>query len=214
MFKLNSLRNLIWLFKHRKNFKNWKKRNFNSPSPDFIKHQILVNNNIKSCLWIETGTYYGNTTQILSKIGHKVISIEADIRLFNLATDKFNKKKNIDIINGKSENILKDILEKNIKYKKLCIYLDAHLCTDHITGLNTFGNELKGTPVMRELEIIEKDLKNREEINILIDDIRLFDKNFQNYSNKNNLVNWCKKHNFQWDIEHDIFIAKKNRKFD
>ena len=71
MLKLNSIRNLIWLIKYRKNFKNWKKRNFNPPSPDFIKHQILINNNLKDSLWVETGTYYGDTTKILSKIAKK-----------------------------------------------------------------------------------------------------------------------------------------------
>ena len=211
MFEFNSLRNLIWLIKYRKNFKNWKKRNFNPPSPEFIKHQILNNNNLNECLWVETGTYYGNSTKILSKIGKKIISIEADKRLSQLAINRFQKLDNITIINERSENVLKNILDENIEYKNLCLYLDAHLCTDHIIGSKTFGEATSGTPIMYELSIIEKDLKNRNNINILIDDIRLFDQNFQNYTKKIDLVNWCLNNGFQWHIEHDIFIAKKNK---
>ena len=46
-------------------------------------------------------------------------------------------------------------------------------------------------------------------MNILIDDIRLFDSNFQNYPSKDLLVDWCKKNKLSWEIEHDIFICKK-----
>lgn len=209
MMKLNSLFNLFFLLKYRKNFKNWKKRNYNPPSPDFVKHQIIRNNNLNNSIWIETGTYYGETTNILSKISKKVISIEADKRLCGLANDRFKEKDNVEIINGKSENVLNEILKNNIDAKNICLYLDAHLCSDHMTGHNTFGNENNGTPIMKEMMIIEKDIINRERLVILIDDIRLFDKNFQNYSSKNDLVKWCEKNKFDWEIEHDIFIAKK-----
>ena len=209
MIKFNSLFNLIFLFKYRHNFKNWKKRNFNPPSPDFIKHQIIKNHNLINSIWIETGTYYGETTNVLSKIANKVISIEADKRLFQLASNRFKNHDNVEIINERSENILNKILKDNIDIKNICLYLDAHLCSDHITGSNTYGKQDSGTPIMKEISIIENDIINREKYVILIDDIRLFDKKFQNYSSKNELVIWCKKNKFEWEIEHDIFIAKK-----
>ena len=134
MIKFNSLSNFLFLLKYRKNFKNWKKRNFNPPSPDFIKHQIIKNHNLTNSIWIETGTYYGETTNVLSKITNKVVSIEADKRLFQLASNRFKNHNNVEIINGRSENILNEILKINISMKNICLYLDAHLCTDHITG--------------------------------------------------------------------------------
>ena len=209
MIRFNSLFNLIFLFKYRHNLKNWKKRNFNPPSPDFIKHQIIKNHNLINSIWIETGTYYGETTNVLSKIANKVISIEADKRLFQLASNRFKNHDNVEIINERSENILDKILKDNIDIKNICLYLDAHLCKDHITGSSTYGKEDSGTPIMKEMSIIEKDIINREKLVILIDDIRLFDKKFQNYSSKDDLVMWCKKNKFEWEIEHDIFIAKK-----
>jgi|TARA_B100001093_G_scaffold411648_1_gene401170 hypothetical protein len=203
----NSIKNLMWLTINRKHFKNWKKRNFFPPSPEFIKHQVLVNNNLSKSLWIETGTYYGDTTNILSKISDKVISIEADKRLMQLAEKKFENKKNVEILLGKSEDLLEKVISENIGYDNICIYLDAHLCNDHLTNNKTFGQENSGTPLKLELEIIEKHLSNFSKVNVLIDDIRLFDKNFQNYTTKNDLINWCNKNNFEWDIQHDILIA-------
>ena len=208
MFSFNSLINFFFLLKHRKNFKNWKKRNFQSPSPDFIKHQILKNNNLKNSLWIETGTYYGETTHFLSKIAKKVITIEADKRLAKIAKSRFIKNKNIEVVYGKSEQVLESILTQKKYFKNLCIYLDAHLCTDHVTSLKTFGTDNYGTPIIRELNIIKKNLTKITNLRILIDDIRLFDKNFQNYPKKIKLIEWCEKNRYQWNIEHDILIIR------
>ena len=207
--KFRSIKHFIWSFKNRKSFKNWRTRNFSPPSPDVIKHQILKNNNLKDSLWIETGTYYGETTKLLSKISKKTISIEADKNLFETSNKILKNFKNVEILNGKSEDLLDKVVSKNLNFKNVCIYLDAHLCQDHLKNTETFGNENTATPILNELEIIKKYLANFEKIVVLIDDIRLFQDNFQNYPNKNTLVNWCKENNFLWEIEQDIFICKK-----
>jgi len=205
---LNSIKNIFFLYKSRRELKNWKKRNFCPPSPEFIKQQILKNNNLENSLWIETGTYYGNTTSYLSKISEKVISIEADLRLADLAQEKFKNVDNIEVLHGKSEELLRDILINNYRYKNICIYLDAHLCHDHLNNKKTFGNENNGTPIKLELEFIESQMNNFDNLNLLIDDIRLFNSNFQNYPDNNYLVKWCQKNNFNWEIQQDIFIAR------
>ena len=206
--KLRSIKHFIWSIKNRKSIKNWRTRNFSPPSPDIIKHQILINNNMNDSLWIETGTYYGNTTQVLSKISKKTVSIEADKALYELSKKKLNSLKNVEIIFGKSEDLLEKVISENLNFENVCIYLDAHLCQDHLRNTNTFGNEADATPIITELEVIKKCLKKFKNICILIDDIRLFKGNFQNYQNKNSLVEWCKENNFLWEIEHDIFICK------
>ena len=199
----------FWLIKNLRSLKNWRKRNFRSPSPSFIKLKILNSENMDNCLWIETGTYYGETTYFLSKIAKKVISVEADERLFNLASSKFKLFNNVEIFLSKSEEILDKILIKEKDFRNLCIYLDAHLCNDHIKNIDTFGSKINSTPIVKELEIIEKNLKNFKNVKILIDDIRLFNLNYHNYPNINEIVDWCKKNQLQWTIEQDIFIAKK-----
>ena len=207
--KFRSIKHFIWSFKNRKSLKNWRARNFSPPSPDIIKHQILMNNNLKDSLWIETGTYYGETTKLLSKISKKTISIEADKNLFETSNKILKNFKNVEILNGKSEDLLDKVISKNLSFKNVCIYLDAHLCQDHLKNTKTFGNENTATPILNELEIVSKYVSNFEKIVVLIDDIRLFQGKFQNYPNKNTLVSWCKENNFLWEIEQDIFICKK-----
>ena len=207
--KFRSIKYFIWSFKNRKSFKNWRTRNFSPPSPDVIKHQILKNNNLKDSLWIETGTYYGETTKLLSKISKKTISIEADKNLFETSNKILKNFKNVEILNGKSEDLLDKVISKNLNFKNVCIYLDAHLCQDHLKNTKTFGNENTATPILNELEIISKYVASFEKIVVLIDDIRLFQGKFQNYPDKNTLVNWCEENDFLWEIEQDIFICKK-----
>ena len=204
-----SLKYFIWTIKNRKSLKNWKIRNFLPPSPDLIKHQVLINNNYSDSLWIETGTYYGETTKLLSQISKKTISIEADKELFETSKKKLKNLKNVELLNGKSEDLLDKSISENLDFKNICIYLDAHLCQDHLKNIQTFGSEDTATPILKELEIIKKYYGKFEKFNVLIDDIRLFYGNFQNYPDKNILVDWCKENNFSWEIEHDIFICKK-----
>ena len=206
---LRSLKYFIWTIKNRKSIKNWKTRNFSSPSPNSVKHQVLIGKNLSDSLWIETGTYYGETTKLLSKISKKTISIEADKNLFESSKKRLKKLKNVELFNGKSEDFLEKLMSENTHFKNICIYLDAHLCQDHLKNTKTFGSEDNATPVLRELEIVKKYLGKFEKIHDLIDVIRLFHGSFQNYPDKNILVEWCKENNFLWEIEHDIFICKK-----
>ena len=207
--KFRSIKHFIWSFNNRKSIKNWRSRNFSPPSPDVIKHQVLASNNLNESLWIETGTYYGETTKLLSKISKKTISIEADKNLYETSKKKLKDLKNVIILNGKSEDLLNKVISENLNFKNICIYLDAHLCQDHLRNTKTFGSETTATPILNELEVVTKYINNFEKIVVLIDDIRLFQGSFQNYPNKNALVEWCKENNFLWEIEHDIFICKK-----
>ena len=202
------LKRKFWKNIYRRSLNNWYKRNFSSPSPEFVKHEIIKKNNLDNSLWIETGTYYGDTTNLLSNISSEVISIEADKRLYDLAVKKFQNTKNLKIINDKSQSVLEEILKNNKNHKNLCLYLDAHLCMDHLTKTPTFKEENLETPIMVELNIIENYLKEFDKVNILVDDIRLFDGKTQNYPNLNVIVDWARKNNSNWFIEHDIFIIK------
>tara|TARA_Y100000741_G_C18165435_1_gene522959 strand:- start:322 stop:954 length:633 start_codon:yes stop_codon:yes gene_type:complete len=202
------LKKKFWKYINRRSLNNWFKRNFSSPSPEFVKHEIIKKNNLDNSFWIETGTYYGDTTKLLSNISDEVISIEADKRLYDLAVKKFQNIKNIKIINDKSQSVIEETLKNIENHKNLCLYLDAHLCMDHLTRTPTFKEENLETPIMVELNIIENYLKKFNKVNILVDDIRLFDGKTQNYPDLNVIVDWARKNNSNWFIEHDIFIIK------
>ena len=76
--------------------------------------------------------------------------------------------------------------------------------------IKTFGTKKSSTPIMLELMVIKKYLKNFKNVKILIDDIRLFQTKYHNYPEIDIIVNWCRKNNLTWSIEQDIFIAKNN----
>ena len=122
--KFNTIKNFFWTLKNQRSIKNWRKRNFSPPSPEFIKHQIIKNNNLENCIWIETGTYYGETTSLLATISKKTVSIEADEKLYNLVKKKLNHLSNVEILFGKSEEMLSNAIKSNINFENICQKVD------------------------------------------------------------------------------------------
>ena len=81
-------------------------------------------------------------------------------------------------------------------------WLDGH----YSSGLTFKGDQ--ECPIKDELDQIGNNLKRFKKVIILIDDIRCFLPNnkFDKYPSINYLVDWSRKNNFNWIIEHDIFI--------
>ena len=137
----NSIKNLIWLLKNKRHFKNWKKRNFNPPAPEFIKHEVLKKNNLKNCLWIESGTYYGDTTNELSKISNKVVSIPPKLLVKNpkkVSDDKlspiYNLLKSEKLADNKNESL--NIIEKN-DYESILNEYSKQMLLNYYNTVNT-----------------------------------------------------------------------------
>ncbi len=195
----------------------WLARGYAAPSPRYLKESVFFRNNTPNSIWVETGTYTGDTTDFLSKISSFVYSLEPAAGLFNNATERFKETKNVQIINGSSEEIFPQLIPQlsgNINF-----WLDGHYSAG-----NTFSG-ITATPIREELRIIEKYLihpinehgqptnqpinQKIGQLTILIDDIRLFNKNYpENYPDLNYLVDWSRMNHLNWYIENDIFIAK------
>jgi hypothetical protein len=184
-------------------FSAWGKVGFSAPSPHFIKQACLIRNSIPNSIWIETGTYLGETTEILSRHGSKVFSIEPEPILFKNAQKYFNNVKNVEILNGTSEDVFPVLLPKingNVNF-----WLDGH----YSAGITFKGPQ--DTPILDELKIISSNISHFNKVCILIDDIRCFNPHqpeYASYPSINILVDWARKHDLNWHIEHDIFIAK------
>jgi len=183
---------------------NWSKLKFQAPSPHYIKQACLLRNSVPNATWVETGTYLGQTTQILSKNGLKVFSIEPEPTLFANASQYFRKFGNVEIIKGTSEQIFPILLPK--------INGDVNFWLD---GHYSAGNTFKGpqdTPILDELKHIADNLNHFKKVCVLIDDIRCFNPHIEEYStypSLNVLVAWANENQLNWHIEHDIFVAKK-----
>lgn len=188
---------------HFLEYRQWKNRLFNAPSPSFVKKSVLLRNGIPNTTWIETGTYLGDMTVFLAKHSTKIISIEPEPNLYLNAKKRCQNKNNIEIINGLSEKVLPErlpILNGDINF-----WLDGH----YSEGI-TFKGPID-TPIIEELLCIENYIKCFNRLIVLIDDVRCFNSdNPENsgYPKLEYLVDWARKNNLKWHIEHDIFIAK------
>ena len=183
--------------------RSWKKRAFDVPAPTLFKWAFLQK--FGNCdVWIETGTYTGDTTNFLAGNSNFVYSIEPEMNLAELAKKRFKKNTKIEIIHGTSEDEFEKVLSK--LNGEVSIWLDGHYSAG-----NTFKGEQE-TPIRQELNAIEKLLDRFKSINVFIDDFRCFDPenpDFKEYPSKQFLVNWAEKCNLKWTVQHDIFYAFK-----
>lgn len=132
-----------------------------SPTHDLIK-KVQSANNIK--VFVETGTFIGNTLIGLNQSFQKLYSIELDKGIYRLAKKRLSDRSNVEIFHGDSAKQLPKIL--NVISEPAIFWLDAHYSSG-VTGLG----ELQ-TPVMRELKaIFDHPVKKHH---ILIDDVKDF----------------------------------------
>lgn len=142
---------------------------FNQDKICMIEFQRLYEY-IGSSIAIETGTYKGETTETLSKYFDKVYSIEINKEFAEKAKERFINNSKIEIINGNSSDVLKEIIPKIINSDKyIFFYLDAHW--------NDYW------PILDELKLIDKYLYGKAII--WIDDFKVPYRNFgyDRYSN-------------------------------
>jgi hypothetical protein len=179
--------------------------NFSEPFPTFIKKKVLKEYSSSSTIWVETGTLVGDTAKYLSKIAKFVYTIEPSEKYYKLSVKNLKSYENIKIYNDTSENKLNDILEIIKPNSDVCFWLDGHW-----SGGDTFKGETD-TPILSELDTIERYLNNFSKLNILIDDFRIFDigNNVDTYPSKEVLIEYAAKNNLKWRITRDIFILSK-----
>ena len=180
----------------------WSKRGFASPPPPEVKRAVLDRYSDSRCAWIETGTFYGNTTAFLASIGRTVHSIEPQPELAARARKRFAENPNVTIIEARSEDCLDAVLSELTGSVRL--WLDGH----YSEGVTYRGPQ--DTPIRDELSIIDRHLERLTDIAFMIDDLRMFDPGWSaavDYPTRSELVQWADERNFWWTIEHDIFIA-------
>ena len=187
---------------NHKGISEWAKRDFTVPCPKFIKDSVLKRNSLPNSTWIETGTYFGETTELLSTFAKKVYTIEPEPKLYDKAVEKFMSNPTVSVINDISENALPKLLP-NIE-GNVCFWLDGH----YSAGVTFAGPN--DTPLIHELNEISRHLSRLLKVVIAIDDIRLCGKvhAYGEYPSLDYLVNWSRDNKMKWNIEYDIFIIK------
>jgi hypothetical protein len=189
------------------NYLSWRINRFSSPSPQFVKTQVLKRNSIDSGTWVETGTYLGDSTKFLAKNfpDSKIISLEPQKTIYDFTKFRLRGSKNVLLVNGSSEEKFEEIIIRLVG--PVNFWLDGHF-----SGDITYQGE-SVSPIEKELRLIEKYNSGMGRVVVFIDDIRLFDQDLNSgYPSRNVLVDWADRNDFKWNIEQDIFIAKSRKK--
>lgn len=186
-------------------FVEWHNRQYAVPAPHYVKQMVLLRHSTPASLWIETGTYLGETTALLSQVASLVYSIEPEPRLYQQAVANFQASRNVKLLHGLSEEILPGLLPQLTG--DINFWLDGH----YSAGITFKGP--RDTPVVQELAAVADNLDHFQRVTVLVDDVRCFDPRnpeYADYPTADFLVRWATEHRFGWSIEHDIFIAKNH----
>ncbi len=176
------------------------------PAPNFVKQKFLRDIFLEGAVSIETGTFLGETTILLSKFSKKVISFEPQKELFTFATKRCARFKNIQILNAESNTKLGEILQELPTNSDVNFWLDGHF-----SGGFTFQGTLD-TPIKLELKAIMMNLPKLREVRIAIDDFREFLDGISDiYPSRSELIDWAEINGFTWDVQFDMFILKRKR---
>lgn len=128
-------------------------------------NKITGNQDIKAA--VETGTYKGESSKVLSKFFSEVHTIEIQKKLFIEAQINNQDSRNIHYYLGDSVSKLPEIISK-LKGPAL-FFIDAH-----ISGSDSSWNQKNLVPLFQELDVV---LSTSKYNNIFIfDDVRLFNK--------------------------------------
>lgn len=194
-FLRQALINIQWTFKYVLSFGL-------SSAPPWLKRIILKADTDKNMTFIETGTYFGDTTLFLSKNFSKVISIEPEKTIYAFALKRLKKHTNVSLYNGSSEEVFETILSK--EKGNICFFLDGH----YSDGVTFLGEEF--SPMKEELRLISKYKNNFKICKIIVDDFRLFGqtKTPTNYPDRMFLVNFAENEGLDWEIKADMFIMQ------
>jgi hypothetical protein len=185
-------------------YEEWRSRDFDAPSPSFVKRARLLKNGIPRATWVETGTYLGDTTDVLSRNASHVYSIEPEPSLYRSAVKRFVGRTNVTILNGTSEDVFPTLLPKLAG--DVCFWLDGHFSGE---GTHRGPND---TPITRELEVISQYLPHFGAVVVMVDDVRHFTgkvHSYGSYPNLESVGNWATLNGLAWTVEHDMLVAKR-----
>lgn len=149
-------------------------------------------------VFIETGTYRGDTVAAVKDAYSSVISIEVDETLYKMACERFAADKNVKIVQGDCAQVLPAILAA--LHEPAVFWLDGHY-----SGGETGKGEIED-PIIISLNQIAA-LPAQEHV-IFVDDARTFDGR-EGRPDISDVFNSIKKINSRYilRVQNDIIIA-------
>ena len=147
-------------------YTSWRTRGLPIPAPHPVKRALLLREalRIKAEIFVETGTFTGDTVWFMRDRFHKVYSIEVQPQLAEIAISLFRNNPRVEIVKGDSASALADLV-KRIEGTTL-FWLDGH----YSAGITGRGS--KDCPIFEELQAIANHPPAC--FSIVIDDRRCF----------------------------------------
>ena len=145
----------------------WRRAGRPIPPPPDMKRRIVraYARTEGLAVFIETGTYYGETIAVVADLFPRVVSIELSPKYHALARQRFADKPHVELLHGDSGEVLQGVLAT--LDRPALFWLDGHY-----SGDDTARGALE-TPLLAELRAI---LAHRVKGHVvLIDDARLLD---------------------------------------
>ncbi len=170
-----------------------------SSPPALLKRAVIKQHAKKFSppIFIETGTYLGDTVSAVKNIFSEIHSIELGEELANLAKKRFAKYPHIMIHSGDSAQVLPQILAS---INKSCLFwLDAH----YSEGI-TVGDDAH-LPLISEIKTIFEHWQNGSVI--LIDDARLMGRQ-KGYPSFEEIEELVESYNLGLKIESELDIIR------
>lgn len=152
-------------FLERKALADWR-RNHLPPAPHAIKRDVILEHARRAGLevFIETGTFFGDTLAAVQHQFRELHSIELSAKLHRKARQRFADQPRVHLVLGDSGEQLPRLLERLAE--PALFWLDGHFSG----GVTARGSS--DTPISRELSAVLAH-PVREHV-VLIDDARLF----------------------------------------
>jgi hypothetical protein len=143
----------------------WRLSGQPAPAPPHRKRAMVRDaiERFRPAVFIETGTYRGDTLAVVRPLVRRSISIELDPTLHMYAVRRFRMHQDVTVLLGDSAALLPQVLAE--LEEPALLWLDGHY-----SGGSTAG--AGAAPIMRELEAA---LSSAHPHVALVDDIRLFD---------------------------------------
>ena len=136
----------------------------------FVPHSLMKLHNLKLCrdmtgakTAVEIGSYKGITARRLSRIFDKVVTVEIDPALHEIAKQRCAGRTNVELLLGDGSKLLSEIATR---VEKAVLFLDGH----YSGGATGMGDEPE--PVLKELDLIVGHLDRFTAV--VVDDFRLF----------------------------------------
>lgn len=162
-------------------------------------------------LWIETGTYLGDTSSFLSTIASMVVTIEPDPNLYAAAEKRFRNNDRVRVVRGTTEEMLESVLTEWAVGRDVSLFLDGH----YSEGI-TFKGPV-ACPIEHELATIQKCRPSLGRVTVYIDDYEHFSHDDDqgqvpgSYPALHVLTDFAQKLGATTHVEAGMFVVKSER---